>query len=146
MAPKTKESRKKKKNPPSLSTQSCPTRGHHPSSSSPEYQLPMPGLDDKGITPEHLQSRLNFLLLLHLVGFVSFFFFVLLITPALFFSYSYSYPFHFPPFLVLQFIVLPTTYSSAPSHLLSPPSSPPPPILPQPVTILFPPKQTPAAD
>jgi hypothetical protein len=45
---------------------------HHPSPQSPEYQKPISGLDAKGISPELLQSTLNFFILLHL----AFFFFL----------------------------------------------------------------------
>jgi hypothetical protein len=71
MAHKTKEIGKKEKkktlqpSPPQVVCQ----EGQHPSPQSPEYQASIPRLDTKGITPEPLPSRLNFLLLLYLVGF-----------------------------------------------------------------------------
>jgi hypothetical protein len=52
--------------------------------------VPIPGLDIKGISPELLPSRLNFLLL-------NLIFSVLLTSPSLF-SYPFSYPLHFPYF------------------------------------------------
>jgi hypothetical protein len=62
MAHKTMESRKKEKKPktPAISTISCLTRGAAPFLRSPEYQVPKPGLDNKGKSPEVLLSRLNF--------------------------------------------------------------------------------------
>jgi hypothetical protein len=69
MAHKTKGSGgKKETNSPAVSTLSCLTRGAASSSfpTKPEDQAPIPGLDAKGISPELLPSRLNFLLLLYL--------------------------------------------------------------------------------
>jgi hypothetical protein len=58
--------RKRKNNTPAFSTSSCSTREEVPSPTKPR---PIPGLDAKGITPELLPRRLNFLLWLYLVGF-----------------------------------------------------------------------------
>jgi hypothetical protein len=62
-----KQKRKKQKQAKTLQTspfQAVQQEGQHPSTQSLEYQVPMPGLDVTGISPEHLPSRLNILLLL----------------------------------------------------------------------------------
>jgi hypothetical protein len=122
MTDKTKETRKRKKTlQPSL-PQAIQQEGQHLSPQSPEYQASIPGLDAKGISSELLPSRLNFMSLLYL------FFSVLLAIPSLL-SYSIT-PFSYPPFLVLQCIVLPPKYSFCPFHPLLPMFLPPLPILP----------------
>jgi hypothetical protein len=50
----------KEKNPPTVSTPSCLARGAAHSPQSPEYQMPISGLDVKGRTPEFLPSRMKF--------------------------------------------------------------------------------------
>jgi hypothetical protein len=91
-------------------------------------------------------KRLNLLFLL-LVFFVVFlFFFPVILTSPVLFSYPYSYPLTFPPFPVLQSIVLPPNYSFCSFSSTLSPSSPPPPT-PQPVTTLpLPPTHSPPTD
>jgi hypothetical protein len=90
----------------------------------------IPGSDSKGISPELLLSRLNFLCCctIFLYYYVFHHYYLILILAL----------FTFSPFLILQPIVLPTNYSSfLPLHIHSLPLSLfPPPILPQPVTTL----------
>jgi hypothetical protein len=103
--------------------------GQHFSPQSPEYQAPLPELYTKGITPELLPSRLNFLLLLYLFFFLNFLLFVLFTLTSLF-SYSYSYPFHFPSFCCAtihcspsQLLFLPLLIHAFPLSLSHHPSS-----------------------
>jgi hypothetical protein len=104
MAHKTKESRKKKeikkKNLQLSLPQAVWQKGQHPSPQSPELQAPIARLETKGISPELLPSRLNFLFLLCLLSF----------SVWLTFHHYVLIPYTFP-LLMLQSIVLPPNYS-----------------------------------
>jgi hypothetical protein len=118
--------RKAEKKPSNcLTAQDVQQEGHHPSLQRPEYQVPIPGLDAKGISPELLLSRLNFLVLLYLIlcvcvcvfiiNFTITIFLSLFLSPSLSLLFLCCNPLLCPPQLLFLLLPLPIFSSSYPS-------------------------------